>query len=146
MKKIFLSLCCLFYLAAFASAKTNPDDILGYWLSGTGQAQIHIYKEGDKYFGKIIWLKVPDDPKKGGPKKDYNNPDPAQRDKLILGSIILRDFKFNDGEWTGGRVYDPQNGKDYKCYMKMKDPKTMSMRGYVGVSLLGRTEIWSRVK
>ncbi len=146
MKKVLLSVCCLFCLATIAFGKTTPDDILGYWLSGSGQAQIHIYKEGDKYFGKVIWLKVPDDPKRGGPKKDYNNPDPAQRDKLILGSIILRDFKFNDGEWIGGRVYDPQNGKDYKCYMKMKDQKTMSMRGYVGVSLLGRTEIWSRVK
>jgi uncharacterized protein (DUF2147 family) len=146
MKKILLSICCLLGLAVFASGKANPDDILGYWLSESGQAQIHIYKENDKYYGKIIWLKVPDDPKKGGPKKDDNNPDPAQRDKLILGSVILRDFKFNDGEWTGGRVYDPQNGKDYKCYMKLKDAKTMSMRGYVGVSLLGRTEIWTKVR
>ncbi|NCI51089.1 DUF2147 domain-containing protein [Sediminibacterium roseum] len=145
MKKILLSICCIFSLAC-AFAATGADDILGYWLSQNGQAQIQVYKEGDKYFGKIIWLKVPDDPKRGGPKKDYNNPDPALRDKPILGSTILRDFKFNDGEWTGGRVYDPQNGKEYKCYLKLKDAKTMSMRGYVGVSLLGRTEIWTRVK
>jgi uncharacterized protein (DUF2147 family) len=62
-----------------------------------------------------------------------------------LGLIILRDFKHDDGEWTGGRIYDPQNGKDYKCFMKLKDNKTLNVRGYIGISLLGRTEVWTRV-
>lgn len=146
MKKIFTLIACMIGLAASADTKTNPDDILGFWLNESGQAQIQIYKEGDQYFGKIIWLKVPNDPKTGLPKKDANNPDVSMRSNLILGSIILRNFKYDDGEWSGGRVYDPQNGKDYKCYMKLKDPKKMSMRGYIGVSLLGRTEVWTRIK
>ena len=52
--------------------------------------------------------------------------------------------KYDNGEWTGGRIYDPQNGKDYKCYLKLKDPHTLSLRGYIGFSLLGRTEVWTR--
>jgi uncharacterized protein (DUF2147 family) len=144
MKKIFL-LPVLLCFSLFASAKTNPDDILGVWLSSNGQAHLQIYKEGDKYFGKLVWLKEPNNAK-GTPKLDANNPDEALRTKPLLGLVILRNFKYDDGEWSGGRVYDPQNGKDYKCYMKLKDAKTLNVRGYVGFSLLGRTEVWTRVK
>lgn len=141
-------LCILFSMLCFsflASAKTNPDDILGVWLSANGQAHLQIYKEGDKYFGKLVWLKEPNNAK-GTPKVDANNPDEALRTKPLLGLVILRNFKYDDDEWSGGRVYDPQNGKDYKCYMKLKDAKTLNVRGYIGFSLLGRTEVWTRVK
>lgn len=146
MKKTLLFLCAFLATTVYANIDNAPDDILGFWLSENGQAQIQVYKEGDKYFGKIIWLKVPDDPKKGGPKKDYNNPKESLRDRPILGLVILRDFSFKEKEWSGGYVYDPQNGKEYKCYLKLKDPKTLSMRGYIGISLLGRTETWTRVR
>ena len=144
MKKIFVFVI-LFCTTTFASVATNPDDIIGIWLNATGQGQLQIYKEGNQYFGKLVWLKEPNGPK-GNPKMDVNNPDEQLRSKPLLGLIILRNFKYDDGEWNGGRIYDPQNGKDYKCYMKLKDAKTLSMRGYIGFSLLGRTEIWTRVK
>lgn len=143
MKKLFLIVSCFIGLTAFAN--TNPDDIVGIWLNANGQGQIQIYKEGDKYFGKLYWLKEPNGPK-GNPKLDVNNPDPQQKNKPLLGSLILRNFKYANGEWKSGRIYDPQNGKDYECYIKLKDPKTLSLRGYIGISLLGRTEVWTRVK
>src|SRR5436190_23937687 len=99
MKKIFL-LPVLLCLSLFASAKTNPDDILGVWLSANGQAHLQIYKEGDKYFGKLVWLKEPNNAK-GTPKVDANNPDEALRTKPLLGLVILRNFKYDDGEWSG---------------------------------------------
>jgi uncharacterized protein (DUF2147 family) len=146
MKWIFFSLFfCFFSLNSFASDKHNPDDILGIWLSSNGQGQIQIYKEGEKYFGKLYWMKEPNGPK-GNPKLDANNPDPSLRNKPLLGTVLLRNFTFDDGEWNGGRIYDPQNGKDYKSYIKLKDAKTLSLRGYIGISLLGRTEVWTRVK
>ncbi|MEO8173552.1 MAG: DUF2147 domain-containing protein [Sediminibacterium sp.] len=144
MKKIFFLLAML-CAGHVASAKTNPDDIIGVWLSANGQAHLQIYKEADKYFGKLVWLKEPNNAK-GTPKVDANNPDEQLRTKTLLGLVILRNFKYDDGEWSGGRVYDPQNGKDYKCYMKLKDAKTLNVRGYIGFSLLGRTEVWTRVK
>lgn len=144
MKKIFL-LATMLCFSLLALAKTNPDDIIGVWLSANGQAHLQIYKEADKYFGKLVWLKDPNNAK-GGPKVDANNPDESLRTKPLLGLVILRNFKYDDGEWSGGRVYDPQNGKDYKCYMKLKDAKTLNVRGYIGFSLLGRTEVWTRVK
>ena len=80
MKNIYAILACLFCLTA--SAKTNPDDIVGTWLNSSGEGQIQIYKEGDKYFGKIIWLKEPNGPK-GNPKLDANNPDKSLQSKPV---------------------------------------------------------------
>jgi uncharacterized protein (DUF2147 family) len=142
MKKLFVLIALFLSVNAMAA---GPDDILGIWMNATGKGQIQIYKEGDKYFGKIIWMKEPNTPQ-GTPKMDAHNPDPALRTKPILGAVILRNFVYDDGEWNSGRVYDPTNGKEYKCYMKLKDPKTLSLRGYIGVSLLGRTEVWTRMK
>jgi uncharacterized protein (DUF2147 family) len=142
MKNLFVLVALFFSANAMAA---GPDDILGIWMNASGKGQIQIYKEGDKYFGKIIWMKDPNTPQ-GTPKMDARNPDPALRTKPILGAVILRDFVYDDGEWNKGRVYDPTNGKEYKCYMKLKDPKTLSLRGYIGVSLLGRTEVWTRMK
>lgn len=145
MKKWLLAIVSVFSFSIATQAATNPDDIVGIWLSASGQGQVQIYKEGDRYFGKIFWMKEPNGPK-GNPKIDANNPDPSLRNKPLLGSMVLRNFSFHNDEWTGGRIYDPQNGKDYKCYIRLKDPKTLSLRGYIGISLLGRTEIWTRVK
>jgi uncharacterized protein (DUF2147 family) len=132
-------------MTGIVSANTNPDDVIGIWLEASGQAQIQIYKEGTKYFGKIIWIKEPNG-QNGKSKLDVNNPDKSLQSKPLLGSLILRNFIYDNGEWNSGRIYDPQNGKDYKCYMKLKDPNSLSLRGYIGFSLLGRTEVWTRVK
>ena len=146
MKNYYLTLLfTVFCLNNSLLANTTKDDIIGIWLSANGKGQVQIYKEGDKYFGKLYWLKEPNGPK-GNPKMDINNPNPALKNKPLLGTMLLRGFVFDDGEWKGGRIYDPENGKDYKCYIKLKDSKTLAMRGYIGISLLGRTEIWTRVK
>jgi uncharacterized protein (DUF2147 family) len=143
MKKVFI-LLGLLLTTAFAKA-TGPDDILGIWLTAKGKGEMQIYKEGNKYFGKIIWLAEPNDAN-GFPKKDKNNPDPSLQSKPLVGAVVLRNFVYDDGEWNSGRIYDPQNGKDYKCYLKLKDPKTLNVRGYIGISLFGRTEVWTKVR
>lgn len=145
MKRLLSVIVASLCLSFAASATPNPDDIIGVWLSTDGKGQVQIYKEGNKYFGKLIWLKEPNGAK-GNPKLDANNPDESQRSKPLIGALLLRNFKYDDGEWNGGRIYDPQNGKDYKCYLKLKDPKTLNVRGYIGFSLLGRTEVWTKVK
>ncbi len=79
-------------------------------------------------------------------KTDLKNPDESLRSKPILGMEILRDFVYEDGKYTDGKIYDPKSGKTYSCNMTLKDNGDLSMRGYVGISLLGRTEVWKRVK
>lgn len=123
----------------------NEDEILGVWLNGSGKGHIQIYKQGKEFFGKIVWLKEPND-ENGKPKLDSKNPDKAKQQLPILGALILRNFKYEDGEWSGGKIYDPENGKEYKCYMKLKDKNTLHVRGYIGISLIGRTDVWKRIK
>ena len=126
-----------------AMGQASPDDILGVWLTaGREPAKIHIYKSGEKYFGKITWLKYPEE--NGRPRVNNNNPDKARRGRPIVGLVILKDFVFGDNEWNSGKIYDPESGKIYHCYLSLKDKNTLKVRGYIGVSLLGRTETWTR--
>ena len=103
MKKLCLLVSTWLCFITMAAAATNPDDILGVWQTANGKAHIQIYKEGNKYFGKMIWLKEPNTPK-GTPKLDDHNPDPALKSKPIMGLILLRNFTYDDGEWSGGHI------------------------------------------
>lgn len=147
-----LLLVVLIALATAAvSFATNADDVIGVWFNAEKDAQIEILKCGEKYCGKIVWLKDPNYPEgsRDGapetPKLDHNNPDPALRKTPIIGLQIVHDFTFaGDDLWKGGRVYDPKNGKTYKGKMTLVSPKTLNLRGYIGISLIGRTAVWTR--
>jgi uncharacterized protein (DUF2147 family) len=123
----------------------KKDDIIGKWINPSGEGQIEIYKRGDKYFGKLVWLKEPSD-ERGKPKTDLKNPNENQRSKPILGLEILKNFVFDDGKWEDGTIYDPKSGKTYSCKLSLKNNNLLSIRGYIGVSLIGRTEVFKRVK
>ncbi len=128
----------------------KADDILGVWLTQDKDSHVQIYKDGDKYFGKIIWLKDPIDSKTGKPKVDDKNEDPSLRNRPVMGMKLLKNFVFDgDDEWEDGTIYDPKKGKTYSCYMEFPDENNkdrLKIRGYIGVSLLGRTVYWTRVK
>ncbi|WP_113662722.1 DUF2147 domain-containing protein [Pedobacter nanyangensis] len=132
----------VFSLQLFAQKK---DDILGKWVNPSGEGQIEIYKRGEKYFGKLVWIKEPND-EKGKPKTDEKNPNESLRNKPILGLEILKNFEFDGSKWQEGTIYDPKSGKTYSCKLTLKEPNQLSIRGYIGVSLIGRTEVWKRVK
>lgn len=140
-----LTFVLLLTAISFAGLAQNKDAIIGKWINSTGEAHVDITKRGDKYFGKIVWLKAPKD-EKGVVKTDVKNPDENLRAKPILGLEILKNFIFEDGKWTDGKIYDPKSGKTYSCNMTLKGNDILNMRGYIGVSLLGRSETWKRVK
>lgn len=126
--------------------KNGADAVLGTWMTSSGKGHVEIYKQGGKYYGKIAWLKEPNN-EQGTPKVDKNNPDAKLRNQPILGLVNLRDFTYaGDNEWEDGKVYDPEKGKDYSCQMTLIDPNTLEVRGYIGISLIGRTDTWTRVK
>jgi len=141
----YLSLILLFGILSFSGFSQNKDAILGKWINSTEEAHVEITKKGDKYFGKIVWIK---DPKgtEGTVKTDQKNPDASLRTRPILGLEILKDFIYDDGKWTDGTIYDPKSGKTYSCNMSIKSNGQLSMRGYIGISLIGRSETWKRVK
>lgn len=139
MKKIVSLILVLFISATAAMAqKSTADIITGEWLTAPKDAKILIYKEGNKYSGKINWGKTIG-------RKDDKNPDASLRSRELLGTVILKNFVFNGKDkWEDGTIYDPNNGKTYSCVIKMRDDKTLEVRGYIGFSMFGRTEIWTR--
>jgi uncharacterized protein (DUF2147 family) len=151
MKKIGSFILFVFVLNCMASLnvfaqKHKQDDVLGNWLNEERTAKVQVYKEGNKYFGKIIWLKEPLDKVTGKPRTDNLNPDEKLKNAPLLGLVMLRNFVFDgDDEWSDGTIYDPKNGKTYKCYIKYDTPSVLKIRGYIGVSMLGRTTYWTKV-
>jgi uncharacterized protein (DUF2147 family) len=131
--------------SAIASTSIGPDDIVGVWKTGEGTAMVRIYKNGDKYQGKVVWLKEPIDPETGKPKVDKNHPNEASRKRAVLGLINIWGFLYKDNNtWDDGNIYDPKNGNTYSCTIKLTSPNSLEVRGYIGVSLIGRTDNWTR--
>ncbi|MDJ1468744.1 DUF2147 domain-containing protein [Cytophagaceae bacterium DM2B3-1] len=144
MKKSLVLTFAFILTSVLCYAQKGPDAVVGTWFTGKGRVQI--YKQGDKYYGKIVWLAEPND-KEGKPKADKKNPDEKKRTQPILGLVNLRDFTYDeDNVWEDGRIYNPEEGKDYSCKMTLKDPDTLEVRGFVGISLIGKTVVWKRVK
>jgi uncharacterized protein (DUF2147 family) len=145
MKKTTILFSILLCISVGVYAQ-NADACLGTWLTGSKKGHVQIYKQGDKYFGKIIWLKEPNDVG-GKPKLDVKNPDDKLKSRPIMGLVNLNNFKYDgDNVWENGKIYDPENGKEYSCKMTLNNANQLSVRGYIGISLIGRTDTWIRVK
>jgi len=132
-------------LSTGISAKAQADKIEGLWYNDIKSAKVLITKESNgKFYGKVVWLKEP--LKNGKPKVDELNADEKLRSRPRLGLPVLADFvKDGDNKYTDGTIYDPNNGKTYSCKMTYKG-KTLDIRGYIGISLFGRTTTWSRAE
>jgi len=135
-------ICGILSLAARAfAAEPAGDAILGQWYTEGDESIVEIYKSDQCYCGKIVWLNEPNN-SDGSEKVDANNPDESKRGRKILGMDILSGFKYEGkGDWVSGKIYDPNSGKTYSCNARMKKGK-LNIRGYIGVSLLGRTTVW----
>ena len=141
----FLGLAFFLFSMAGAFAQQGGDAILGKWLTAGGKSVVEIYKCDDAYCGKIVWLKEPLD-KDGKEKLDTKNPDESKRNRKIVGLQILSGFKYKgENKWEGGKIYDPEKGKTYKCKAKLEGDN-LKIRGYIGFSLIGRTTTWTRKK
>jgi len=143
----------LFLFFSSAVLAQNPNAVLGKWWNEEKDAHIEIYSCEGKTCGKIIWLKEPnypaDDPKgmAGKSKVDRENSDSAKREIPILGMNLVWGFTpAGENVWEGGSIYNPREGKTYKCKMTLENPDTLKVRGFIGISLIGKTNTWTRVK
>ena len=139
MKKLFIFIFTTFFgLFAFAN---QEQDIEGIWLNEKGTGYIEFKITDDVLSGTIIGSPIPEDKL----RKDEFNPDPNLRERLLQGVTILEGFKYSgNGKWSNGTIYDPDNGKTYDCKITLLNNDEIEVRGYVGFSLFGRTEIWQR--
>jgi uncharacterized protein (DUF2147 family) len=140
---IRLMLVVLTLVTVNIAAKAQTDQIEGLWYNDVKSGKILITREKDgKFYGKVVWLKEP--LKNGKPKVDELNADEKLRSRPRLGLPVLAGFvKDGDKKYTDGTIYDPNNGKTYSCNITYKG-NTLDIRGYIGISLFGRTTTWSR--
>jgi len=143
MKKMMVLAAVLFtsFTAIFAQ---DPDVVKGVWLNDDKDAKVEIYKQGDKYFGKIVWTQNMYEADGKTLRKDNKNSNEQLRNRTIQNMVILSGFNYSDGEWTGGEIYDPKSGKTYKSKMKIKG-NSLEVRGYVGNPMFGKTTTWTRL-
>lgn len=125
---------------------TTEDQVTGIWVTGDQEGKIEIFKVGSKFYGKIVWGKDMYEADGKTPRKDTKNDDPAKRNRPLKGLIILSGFVYRNGGYEDGTIYDPNNGKTYDCKMKLSGNDRLEIRGYIGLSLFGRTETWTRAK
>lgn len=126
-------------LLAQSGNPTQSDAILGEWMNAEKDARFEIYKTDNQYFGKIIWGT-------GGDTQDSKNPDPKLRSRDLVGLTILKNFVFEGGNsWTDGTIYNPKEGKTYSCKLTLIATNKLAVRGFVGFSLFGKTETWTKI-
>ncbi len=124
----------------------NAQSIFGKWKTiddETGKAKsiVEIYEQNGKAYAKIITLL--DEAKKGSLCVECKG---KNKNKPIEGLTIINGLKKDGEEWNGGKILDPKTGKEYKCYISLESANKLKVRGYIGFSLLGRTQYWERVK
>ena len=172
------AIVCAAVLAVFLPPSLWADEgdaVLGLWTTAGGNARVKIAKrvetvetkegttEEVRYDGKIVWVSEvnygPDDPEAGKPRRDRENPDESKRDQPLVGLEMVANFTYGgENLWKDGKIYDPENGRTYKCQMTLKQPEPpedpsqpkppaeLHVRGYLGIPALGRTTVWKRYK
>jgi uncharacterized protein (DUF2147 family) len=150
MKRLFprfrwLALLLLFVAPAppriWAAEDVSP---IGLWKAE--DAKIEIFDEEGKLAGRIAELDEKYT-KDGQEKTDIRNPDPSKRDRKLIGLVFMRGFTpAGPGKWEGGTVYDPKTGNTYSASLEYDGGKTLKLRGYLLVSLIGRTAVWTKAE
>lgn len=120
--------------------------ILGKWktiddVSGKEKGIVEIFEYKGKIFGKIIEIFEAD--KKHLKCEKCEGED---KNKPILGMNIIKGLSKNEGIYDGGKIVDPKNGKSYHCKIVLDEKDKLIVRGYIGIPLFGRSQIWIRQK
>lgn len=134
-------------LGSSGLAQNAAEAILGEWYSPEKDGKFLFYKANGKYYGKLVWTKVPYD-ENGKPVTDKKNPDPAKRSHPLIGMNIFTDFVYDSeaNEWIAGKVYDTRYGDTYCCKMKMISNLVLEVRGYILLPCLGQSAYFTRNK
>ena len=125
----------------------SPDDLKGMWTSKEKRdSLIEIYDCGEHLCGRLVSLTNPLDDA-GNVRKDVHNQDESLRDRPLAGIEFLTGFTYDEQKkaWSSGRIYNARDGKTYKSNMVFKEGE-LKVRGFVGISLFGKTDVWVEVK
>lgn len=140
MKKITLLLLLI------GSFQMQAQTVLGKWKTiddktGETKSVVDIYENSGKVYGKII--EIMDATKRN---KKCEKCEGTDKNKSVLGLIIIKGLTKDDEEYNGGKILDPESGNIYKCILKLSGKDKLAVRGYMGFALIGRSQTWIRVK
>lgn len=134
-------------LVALASDSQAARPEVGVWYDDSGQGAVEIYictDNANRLCGRIVWLKEPLNDQ-GVPKRDRYNPKTEQQGRPICGLPMLGNLGLmSDGGFDGGWIYDPKTGKQYSAAVKLTQSNTLTVTGYLGVKMLGKSFTWTR--
>ena len=135
--------CALLFAVALGVLANDEQQsrVLGNWLTQAKDGIIQIsVAAGATYEGRIVGGSHPG-------RVDEKNPDASQRGKPLRGQVILRELHYDgDGKWSGGSIYEPDSGRTYKCLVELMAPDTLKVHGYIGISMLGKSQTWTRYR
>ncbi|MGK4567675.1 DUF2147 domain-containing protein [Flavobacterium sp. 3HN19-14] len=141
MKKYLSLLLLLFTISGIAQ-----HTIIGKWKTiddetGKAMAVIEIYEFKGKIYGRIQEVINPNN------RKHKCDKCPGEdKGKGLIGLNVIKGLTKDGDEYNGGKILDPKSGKLYKCYITLENDDKLKVRGYIGISLIGRTQYWHRVK
>jgi uncharacterized protein (DUF2147 family) len=131
---------CAFALVAATQPGASPE---GRWLTEKKNGIVEIFRcsGGDALCGRLLWFRR----KPGDSNLDVGNPDPKQRNRPLCGLVFMTGFKPADpNNWEDGRVYNSDDGNTYHATMRLQPDGTLRLHGYIVVTLIGASEIWTR--
>ncbi len=140
-------LFALFSSPALMAQSQDADKLIGVWQPSDGRSYLKIDKIGNKFYGRVVWLKEPNE-EDGSPKLDKNNPDESLRSTPLKGYRVMKDLVYDEEVklWLYGTIYDPKNGTTYNCKIELMDDNKIEVRGFVGTAVFGRTDVWTRLQ
>ena len=130
--------------AAFWNLSAQPITPVGRWKTVDDKTRkpkaiVAIYEENGRLFGRVEATLDPNGKKVCDLCKD------ERRNQPIVGMVILRGLAAHGEEYSGGNILDPDNGSVYRCKLRLEDGgRHLSVRGFIGLSLLGRSQVWTR--
>jgi uncharacterized protein (DUF2147 family) len=144
---LFAALALLSLAAApTAFAQQVPQDaIIGQWEADDGSVKLDMYKAGAEFQAHLLYGNQVMEADNATFKLDAKNPDPALRSRSLENVVFIWGLRWDDGEWSGGSLYDGSSGQTYRCKAETKSGK-MLLRGYLGISLLGQTREFHRIR
>ena len=129
-------------ILAGISAHAQSDILPGVWVTEASKSKVEIFKTGNSYAVKIIWLAEANNAE-GLPKTDKKNPDPSLRSRPIIGLVILSDLKLENGIWKGSKIYSPERGEYIDCSLQLQDGYTLRITATKG--FFSTTKYWRKL-
>lgn len=142
MKLLFLFL--LFSTSHIAPAKSA--DIVGHSISKSKDLKIEVFEKEGKFYGKMVWFEIYEKDKTMNDFKDNKNPSPSLRNRQWKDMVVMTDLRFNnEGYWSEGKIYDPNSGHTFSSLVKITSPGSITVRGFLGFEILGKSLEFTKV-